>query len=236
MTATSKLGVVRVLVPVSGCGGEFDGGDAGEAGEHVGVCAGEGEDAGVGVERDGGGFFFGDGEVFAQGADGGDELLHGGHGGEGEVARGEVGGLGVAGEGDGFCGGCAVVEGVPDLFGEEGHEGREQAQRGLEDGDEGGEGDGGVVVDGDVEEEAELDEFEVPVAELAPEELVDGGGGFVEAVVGEGAVDFGGDGVEAGEDPAGFERGVVGEYGGGRARDDGLSRIEMRAAFGGVTL
>ncbi len=36
-------------------------------------------------------------------------------------------------------------------------------------------------------------------------------GGFVEAVVGEGAVDFGGDGVKAVEDPAGFERGVLGE-------------------------
>ena len=58
------------------------------------------------------------------------------------------------------------------------------------------------------EVETKLDEFEVPVAEFAPEELVDGVGGFVEAVVGEGAVDFGGDGVEAVEDPAGFEWGV----------------------------
>ncbi len=47
-----------------------------------------------------------------------------------------------------------------------------------------------------VEVEAEFDEFEVPVAELAPEELVDGVGGFVEAVVGECAVDFGGDGAD----------------------------------------
>ena len=38
--------------------------------------------------------------------------------------------------------------------------------------------------------EAELDYLEVPVAELAPEELVDGVGGFVEAVVGESAFDF----------------------------------------------
>ena len=60
-----------------------------------------------------------------------------------------------------------------------------------------------------LEVEAELDDFEVPVAEVAPEELVDGAGGFVEAVVGECAVDLGGDGVgEAGENPAGFE-GVV---------------------------
>ena len=65
----------------------------------------------------------------------------------------------------------------------------------------------GLVAFGEVE--AEFDEFEVPVAEVAPEELVDGVGGFVEAVVGEGAVDFGGDGVEAVEDPAGFEGGVA---------------------------
>jgi len=58
---------------------------------------------------------------------------------------------------------------------------------------------------GRLEVEAELDDFEVPVAEVAPEELVDGAGGFVEAVVGECAMDLGGDGVEAGENPAGFE-------------------------------
>jgi hypothetical protein len=33
------------------------------------------------------------------------------------------------------------------------------------------------------EVEAELDDLEVPVAEVAPEELIDGVGGFVEAVV-----------------------------------------------------
>ena len=54
------------------------------------------------------------------------------------------------------------------------------------------------------EVEAEFDEFEVPVTEFAPEELVDGVGGFVETVVGEGAVDCGGDGVETVEDPAWF--------------------------------
>ncbi len=58
------------------------------------------------------------------------------------------------------------------------------------------------------EVEANLDELEVPVAELAPEELVDGGGGFVEAIVPERAVDFRGDRGEARVDPAGFERDV----------------------------
>ena len=64
---------------------------------------------------------------------------------------------------------------------------------------------------GTVEVEAEFDEFEVPVAELAPEELVDGVGGFVEAVVGEGVGDAVGDRAEAGEDPAGFEGRGLGE-------------------------
>ena len=76
----------------------------------------------------------------------------------------------------------------------------------------GGEGDGSRVAScgwvagfvGD-EVQAELDELEVPVAELAPEELVDGAGGFVEAIVvqrtcGLAAADW----REAGEDPAGF--------------------------------
>ena len=42
-----------------------------------------------------------------------------------------VGGLRVVGEGDGFGGGGVVVERVPNLFGEEGHEGREKAQSRL---------------------------------------------------------------------------------------------------------
>ena len=98
------------------------------------------------MEVDGRGFFFGDAEFFAQGADGDDEFLQGLHRADGDWVGGEVGGLRVAGEGDGFRGWRAGVEGVPDLFGEEGHEGREQAQRGFEDADERGEGDGGVVV------------------------------------------------------------------------------------------
>ena len=96
----------------------------------------------LGVEVDGGGFLFGDAEFFAQSADGDDEVLQGLHRAGRRFVGGEVGGLRVAGEGDGFCGRCvAGVEGVPDLFGEEGHEGREQAQRGLEDAGERGEGE-----------------------------------------------------------------------------------------------
>ena len=136
----------------------------------------------------------------------------------------------VAGEGDGFGWWDAGVEGVPYLFGEEGHEGREQAEGGLEDGDQGGERGGGLgdglfggvaggegEIVGGFEVEAELDDLEVPVAEVAPEELVDGVGGFVEAVFGEGGVGGGGGLGEAGENPAGFE-GVGGGEGGGRFR------------------
>ena len=65
------------------------------------------------------------------------------------------------------------------------------------------------------EVETQFDEFEVPVAELAPEELIDGVGGFVEAIVGESVVDGSGDGAEAVEDPSGFERRVGGEFGDG---------------------
>src|SRR5208337_4340390 len=73
-----------------------------------------------------------------------------------------------------------------------------------------------------------LDEFEVPVAELTPEELVDRAGGLVKAVVGEGGVDGGGGLGETGDDPARFE-GVGGaskmrgslHFGFASGRDDG---------------
>ena len=59
------------------------------------------------------------------------------------------------------------------------------------------------------EVQPQLDDLEVPVAELAPEELVDGAGGLVEAIGSEGAVDLGRGLREAGEDPAGLERSVL---------------------------
>ena len=55
-------------------------------------------------DLDGSGFFFGDGEVFAQAADGDDELLQDVHGVDAGGVGGEVCGLREAGEGDGFCG------------------------------------------------------------------------------------------------------------------------------------
>src|ERR1019366_9170588 len=210
-----------------GVGGDLDGFDTGEAGEDVLAKLERIEHARAGVDADGRGLFFGNAEFFAQGADGGDEFLQGLHLGDGRGVAWEVRGLGVGGEGDGFGRGKAGVERVPDLFGEEGHEGRQQAERGLEDGGQRGERGGGFGEGlfggvaggddfaGDFEVEAELDDLEVPVAEVAPEELVDGVGGFVETVVGERGVDGGGGLGEAGEDPAGFDGVGGGESGWG---------------------
>ena len=65
------------------------------------------------------------------------------HGAGGDGVGGEVGGLRIAGEGDGFGGWGAIVERVPDFFGDERHKGREEAEGGLEDAGEGGESEGG---------------------------------------------------------------------------------------------
>jgi len=54
------------------------------------------------------------------------------------------------------------------------------------------------------EVEAKLDEFEIPVAELAPEELVDGVGRFVETIVLQCLIHFNGHCIEAREDPTRF--------------------------------
>src|ERR1019366_4986885 len=47
--------------------------------------------------------------------------------------------LRIAGKRDRLGGWVAVVEGVPNFFGQEGHEGRKQAQRGFKDADQRGE-------------------------------------------------------------------------------------------------
>jgi len=72
-------------------------------------------------------------------------------------------------------------------------------------------GNGEIV--GGLEVEAELDDLEIPV-EGRPEELVECGCGFVEAVVASEALAARRDG-EAGKNPAGFER-----VGGGRVVGD----------------
>ncbi len=78
------------------------------------------------------------------------------------------------------------MERVPEFLGEEGHERREQAQSGFERLEERGErGLRRGLIGGVSEIEAELDDFEVPVAEVTPEELVDEIGRFIESISGE---------------------------------------------------
>src|SRR5258708_7551178 len=88
--------------------------------------------ASVWLGCDWGWLFFRDAEFFAQGADSDDQVLDGLHGACCYGVGGEVRGLRVVGEGDGLCRSGVVVEGMPDLFGEEGHEGAEKAQGGFE--------------------------------------------------------------------------------------------------------
>ena len=108
---------------------------------------------------------------------------------------------------------------MPYLLCYERHKRTEEAQRGFEnthktskrDGSfgvlHGGYGRGCAVCTGLGKIESKLYNFEVPVAELTPEELVDGIGGFVKAVVAQGAVHLGRDSAQTAEDPAGFDRG-----------------------------
>jgi hypothetical protein len=80
----------------------------------------------------------------------------------------------------------AIAQRMPQLFGDEGHEGVEHHEDLIEH----PAGDGlGLVIDraplGPSPCEQRLDQFEIPVAELVPDEAVDGVGGLVEAQVGE---------------------------------------------------
>ena len=105
----------------------------------------------------------------------------------------------------GFGGWRAGVEGVPDLFGQEGHERAEEAECGLKGSDEGRERGSRLGLPlGEFVVQAKLHDFQIPVAEIAPEELVNVTGCFVEAVIGKRGVDGGGRLGEAGLDPERF--------------------------------
>ena len=82
-----------------------------------------------------------------------------------------------------------------------------------------------LFVGGFREVEAELDDFEVPVAKAAPEELVDQIRRVVVAVVFEGLIDIGSGCVEFSNDPTRFERigRARGGYGAERCGIDGDS-------------
>ena len=83
----------------------------------------------------------------------------------------------------------------------------QEPQRRVEQIDEVLAGDTGrILVAAFLEIQPRLDQLQIPVAELAPEEVVDAVGGFVKAVGRQRIVDIGNDAIEAGEDPAIFER------------------------------
>ena len=96
---------------------------------------------------------------------------------------------------------------MPDFFGEKGHERRQQPQRTFEDADECRECSGYArLVRSFAEIEAELHDFQVPIAEATPEELIYGIRRIVEAVVRERLINLFGCGVKLGNDPAGLKR------------------------------
>ena len=57
-----------------------------------------------------------------------------------------------------------------------------------------------------VEIQSRLDQFQIPVAELSPEEIVDAIGGFMKTIGRKGVIDFRGNAIEARKNPAIFKR------------------------------
>lgn len=135
-----------------------------------------------------------DGVLGQEGADafgdGEDELVGFFRG--GVVERGVVGGVFRLDDGGVRVAGAAG-EALPELLGEEGHEGVDHGEAGFEGGVEGV--DGGVPGVGVAVADEGLGVFDVDVAEVGVPVLVCDGGGGGEFAVGEGVVDFlGGDG------------------------------------------
>ena len=82
----------------------------------------------------------------------------------------------------------------------------QQPQRRVEQIDEIRAGDTGrILVAAFFEIQPRLDQLQIPVAELAPEEVVDAVGGFVKAVGLQRFIDIGNDAIKARENPAVFE-------------------------------
>src|ERR1035437_7473938 len=178
-------------------------GDAGDLLDGFGVSLCDGERSGAAIERAGELLLGIELGLGAEGARQGDDFLNDGDFLFG-LGVGEFGAvLRVGGERDGFRVALGEVEALPELFGEEGHGGMEQAQGGLE-------GGGGVAPAGG----AYLLQLEIPIAELVPEELPELLGELVVAILLDGAVGGLGGGVEARDDPAVFD-GRLGGRGGG---------------------
>src|SRR5438105_11445280 len=104
---------------------------------------------------------------------------------------------------------ATVVKCMPQFLGEKRHERRQQTQRSLENGDqivEGGAAGGFFGVRGaHAGGKPRLHDLYVPVAELAPEKLIDLAGRIVKAISAERIVYLLGDAIEAREDPAVFQ-------------------------------
>ena len=100
-------------------GGELDGADAAELGQHIGVALGQGRGGLACVGRredaDGRGLLLRNTDLLAQAAHSDDELLQGLDGVDRLLVGREVGGLREAAERDGLGRRRAVVERVPDL-------------------------------------------------------------------------------------------------------------------------
>src|SRR5579871_1313541 len=97
---------------------------------------------------------------------------------------------------------------MPDLLGEEGHEGAQQPKRALEHPYERGKRDRRHLVlrSSFAKLEPQLHQLEIPVAELAPEELVDRIGSLVEAVSRKSTVHLAANCTEASHDPLRLQR------------------------------
>ena len=91
---------------------------------------------------------------------------------------------------------------LPDLLGDEGHDGVGQAQQGLQGLDQGAAGAALGGVGTGLAGEGGLGQLQVPVAEMVPGEFVQGLGGLVEAVAADGLVHAGDGGLEAVANPA----------------------------------
>ena len=170
----------------------LDGLEAGELGNGAfKLATGEGSADHAEAEA----FLGGDVLVGADGADSGDDFLGGLHLGE-ESGVGRHG-LGHGGVHDALAL-AAVGQMLPELFGDEGHEGMEHAQEGVEVVNyfrKGAAVDGRAVCG--------LDHLEVPGGELVAEETVDRHEGFGDSELGEEVVDFGDGGGELAPEPFG---------------------------------
>ena len=97
----------------------------------------------------------------------------------------------------------AVVNRVPELFGDERHERRQQPQRAFEDADQILISRAGLVAI--IGGQARLDQLQIPVAIFAPEEVIDHVRGFVEAICLQRVVNLLRHPIEARKNPAIFQ-------------------------------